>query len=110
MDINETGKVLFHDNEFIAKNDKDKPRLFLVSPYLIEAVGHIRTYGTNKYGSAENWKKVSKERYQDALMRHLISYMKNNKGVDEESGYPHLWHVACNINFLIELEEQENDR
>ena len=22
-----------------------------------------------------------------------------------ESGYPHLWHLACNIAFLIELED-----
>ena len=100
--------ILINEEKYIAKNDKGKPRLFLVSPYLIEAVGHIRTYGTNKYGSKDNWKKVSKERYQDALMRHLIAYMKDNKGIDKESGYPHLWHVATNINFLIEMEWENN--
>ena len=89
------------------KADKDKPRLGLVSPYLIEAVGNIRTYGTEKYGDSENWRDVEKYRYIDALMRHLTEYLKNNKGIDEESGYPHLWHVACNVSFLIEKEETE---
>lgn len=40
------------------KADKGKPRLGLVSPYLIEAVGTIRTYGTEKYGDSENCRDV----------------------------------------------------
>lgn len=26
--------------------------------------------------------------------------------VDEESGYPHLWHIATNVAFLCELEKE----
>lgn len=33
------------------------------------------------------------------ILRHNIT-----RAVDEESGLPHLWHCACNIAFLIELE------
>ena len=93
-----------------AKKDEGKPRLFLTPPGIIEAVGWVRTFGTEKYGDPDNWKKVSPERYQDALMRHLVKYMRDPKGVDEESGLPHLWHMACNIAFLIELEGEEDDK
>jgi hypothetical protein len=87
-----------------AKADDGKPRLDLVPPSLIEAVGVIRTYGTKKYHDPENWRKVEPERYRAALMRHLCAYLRDPNSVDEESGYPHMWHLACNAAFLIELE------
>ena len=42
---------------------------------------------------------------RDALYRHWLNYLDDPKGVDEESGLPHLWHLACNAAFLIEMEE-----
>ena len=88
------------------KHDNGKPRLDLVPPGIIEAVGHIRTYGTEKYGENTNWEKVEPERYRAAMMRHLVEYLRDFESVDKESGLPHLWHMACNIAFLIELEEE----
>jgi hypothetical protein len=87
-----------------AKADTGKPRLDLVPPSIIEAIGVIRTYGTNKYHDPENWRKVEPERYRAALMRHLCAYLRDPTSVDEESGYKHMWHLACNVAFLIELE------
>jgi hypothetical protein len=89
------------------KSDAGKPRLALVPPGLIEAAGAIRTYGTQKYGDPENWRQVEPWRYKDALMRHLCAYLRDPAGVDEESGYPHLWHLACNVAFLIEMERSQ---
>ena len=86
-----------------AKADTGKPRLSLVSPYLIEAVGIVRTYGTEKYGSDSNWREVEPERYKDALMRHWVEYLKNPESRDAESGLLHIDHVACNVNFLVEV-------
>ena len=91
------------------KADKGKPRLFLVPPSLIEAVGIVRTYGVQKYGEEQGWRKVEPWRYRDALMRHLVAYMREPQGTDEESGLPHLWHVACNVAFLIELEGMKDE-
>jgi len=85
------------------KHDQDKPRLDLVPPGIIEAIGAIRTYGVQKYKDPENWRKVEPERYIAALMRHLCKFLRDPKSVDPESGYMHLWHMACNIAFLVEL-------
>lgn len=86
-----------------AKYDADKPRLDLVPPGIIEAVGIVRDYGTRKYGDPDNWRNVEPERYVAALMRHLCKFLRNPHGVDEESGIPHLFHMACNIAFLVEM-------
>lgn len=90
----------------IYKYDKDKPRLDLVPPSIIEKIGIVRTYGIEKYGENEGWRNVEKKRYLAALLRHLVEYLRDNKSVDEESGLPHSWHMACNLAFLIELEEE----
>lgn len=90
------------------KNDAGKNRLDLVSPNIIEGIGWIRTFGTNKYGSPDNWKTIDDPitRYKAAAMRHFEAYRKG-EFYDKESGYPHLWHVACNIMFLIDLEDMK---
>ena len=87
-----------------AKADADKPRLSLVPPQIINDIAIIREFGTNKYHSTENWKTVEKSRYIDALYRHWLAYVADNQSVDEESGYPHLWHCACNLAFICEME------
>ncbi|MEG1433065.1 dATP/dGTP diphosphohydrolase domain-containing protein [Eubacterium sp.] len=91
-----------------AKSDTGKSRLSLVSPYLIEAVGTVRTYGTEKYGSPDNWSEVDPERYRDALMRHWCEYLKDPMSRDAESGLLHIDHVACNVNFLVEVAHAED--
>ena len=89
------------------KADAGKPKLSLVPTEIIKDIATIREYGTNKYGDSENWKEVEPKRYRDAAYRHFLSYLENPTGIDEESGYPHLWHLACNIAFLCELEKGE---
>lgn len=46
------------------------------------------------------------DRYRDAAYRHFMAYLDDPQGVDAESGLPHLWHLACNIAFLCELEDE----
>ena len=93
------------DNIQTAKADAGKPRLTLVPRKIIFAIARIREYGNKKYGSPDNWKQVEPQRYRDAAFRHFLSYLDDPRGVDEESGLPHLWHLACNIAFLCEMEE-----
>ena len=89
-----------------AKADAGKPRLALVPPAIIEAVGRVRTFGTEKYGDPENWRQVEPQRYRDALMRHICAYLRDPDSVDPESGLKHLEHIACNVAFLLEMEAQ----
>lgn len=87
-----------------AKADAGKLQLTLVPRQIIRDIAVIRMYGNRKYKDPENWRQVSKERYRDAAYRHFLAYLDNPTGVDEESGLPHLWHLACNIAFLCEME------
>ena len=97
----DAGKMVPEDT---AKADTGKPRPTLVPVSLIRAVTAAREYGTAKYHDPENWRTVEPQRYRDALYRHWLAYLENPRGVDAESGLPHLWHVACNVAFLIEME------
>ena len=91
------------------KADQDKPRLTLVPMAIIWAIARVREFGCKKYKDPDNWKNVEIERYRDAAYRHWLKYLEDPKGVDEESGLPHLWHLACNIAFLTEM-ESENEK
>ena len=96
-------KSLFNQD---IKSDDGKPQCRLVPSEIVRCIAKVREYGKQKYGSAESWKDVELERYQDAMYRHLLSYIENPKGKDEESGLPHLWHIACNVAFLCELQKE----
>ena len=87
-----------------AKADTGKPRPTLVPVSLLRAVTAVREYGTAKYHDPDNWRTIEPQRYRDALYRHWLAYLSDPHGVDAESGLPHLWHAACNVAFLIEME------
>lgn len=90
------------------KHDGEKYRLDLVPPEIIEAVGGVMTHGVEKYGEG-SYRRVEPKRYRAALMRHICKWLKNPHGIDEDSGLPHLWHIACNVAFLLELDKKECD-
>lgn len=91
------------------KSDAGKFRPTLVHTSLIRAVAEVREFGVRKYHDPDNWAMVEPQRYKDALFRHLLAYLDNPDGTDEESGLPHLWHLACNVDFLIEMAERGRD-
>ena len=87
------------------KADGGKIRPKLVPPSLVMAVAQVREYGCQKYGETESWRLVEADRYRNALYRHLLAYLDGEQ-YDPESMLPHMWHIACNAAFLIELEEK----
>lgn len=92
-------------SEQTAKADAGKPRLSLVPRKIIWDIAAIREYGNEKYHDPENWRQVEPQRYRDAAFRHFLAYLDDPDGVDGESGLRHLWHLACNIAFLCEMED-----
>lgn len=89
-----------------AKTDAGKIRPTLVPPALIEAVAAVREYGCSKYHDPDNWRRVEPQRYWEATLRHALAAWDNYEATDDESGLPHIWHLACNVAFLIELEAE----
>lgn len=88
------------------KADKGKLRLTLVPLQIIREIAKVRMFGVAKYPKTgvEGWKSIEIERIRDAAFRHFIAYLEDPAGLDEESGLPHLSHLACNISFLCEME------
>ena len=60
-------------------------------------------YGCRKYPE-DSWKDVEPQRYWEAALRHMLAAWKDYRAVDPESGLPHIWHIACNLAFIISQE------
>lgn len=91
------------------KRDAGKPRLTLVPMQIIWDVAEVREWAmANKYPDPDSWRQVEPERYRDALLRHVLRYIADPEGVDEESGKPHLSHVATNCAMLCELKKEKS--
>lgn len=84
------------------KADGGKNRMELIPTSAIISLGKVLTYGANKY-EANSWKRVERERYVGAALRHLMAYIDNPTGRDEESGLLHIEHALCNMAFLNEM-------
>ena len=99
-----SGKTEISPQENLLKETAGKLQLSLVPRKIIIAIAKVRMYGIAKYktDNPDNWKLNSKKEYQDAAFRHFLTYLDDNDAIDEESGLPHLHHLACNIAFLIE--------
>lgn len=89
-----------------AKADAGKLELTMVPRNIIRCIAAVRMYGNQKYHDPENWRTVKVTRYRDAMFRHMLAYLDDPQGVDEESGLPHLWHLACNVAFLCEMDSK----
>ena len=94
------------------KYDTGKNRMGLMCENFSRAlweVGKVSTFGANKYG-ANNWQHLEnpKERYMDALCRHLFQHLQGEK-VDDESGLLHLQHMCWNALALLEFELNESE-
>lgn len=82
------------------KADNGKLQWALLPFEQLEQVVKVLTEGAKKY-SPDNWKNCDDvKRYKDALLRHIVSYMKGDK-IDNEFGCSHLAHAICNCLFLM---------
>ena len=89
------------DQKLAIKKDSDKPKYSLLSPYGLEELAKVATFGATKY-APHNWRKgFDYSRLLDASMRHILEYQKGNK-MDDESKLPHLAHAMWNLMALLE--------
>ncbi len=91
-----------------AKADTHKPQPRLIPPASLMQIVDVLTYGAHKY-APHNWKKVPqrKERYTDALLRHIYAWLEGEKR-DAESGLHHLAHAGCCVLFLLHFDAEED--
>lgn len=106
--VDEDKSIVLSKNIQCAKADKGKLPISLVPMFIIKCIAAIRKYGEEKYHAPNNWVLVDKQRYVDAMWRHLIAYQEGEI-YDKESGLPHLWHAACNMAFILEMESPDWD-
>lgn len=90
------------------KRDSGKLQMELIPPSTLISLGKVLTYGADKY-SPHSWKKVEKERYIGAILRHLVKYMEDNSSIDNESGLLHIEHVLANACFLNDMQFNWSD-
>lgn len=89
------------------KDDSSKPILSRVPPEINWAIERVREYGCRKYPE-DSWRDVETQRYWEAVLRHTLAAWKDYGAVDPESGLPHIWHIACNLAFIIAQEGVDN--
>lgn len=99
-------------NSNFIKNDSGKLQWSLMPFVELEEVVRVLMNGAKTY-SPDNWKKCDDvNRYKDALMRHVVSYITGEtydvgKGGD---GLHHLAHAVCDCLFLMWFDNQKDDK
>lgn len=86
------------------KDDRCKPRVDLIPPKPILAVGRVLGHGAKKY-SENNWRKGSGLKYSHilgAIERHLLA-IKDCEDIDPEFGEQAIDHLICEALFLSEF-------
>lgn len=70
----------------------------------------VREFDKAKCADAEDWRKVPREEWLDALLRHVLHIWNNPLALDDESGLPALWHVITSAAFLCAAYKDDIDK
>lgn len=106
-------KHKFHHDEYLPESESSQPSMQRFNEgkpplsYILEldraskGVSRVLEYGAVKY-DRNNYKNggdmAAKEFLLDSMLRHAMAYM-NGEDLDEESGLPHVYHMACSAMF-----------
>lgn len=95
QEINEqTFHPLGQKNEAASKFDAEKPRMDLLPFDALLGVASVLSYGAKKYADRDWEQGMSWGRMSGALQRHYAQWA-GGEDIDEESGLPHIDHMAC---------------
>jgi hypothetical protein len=81
------------------KHDQTKRRWTLIPWGPLGEVVDVLEFGAAKY-AVDNWQKVGRDRYVDAMIRHVAAYVAGERN-DPESGLHHLAHAVCCGLFVV---------
>lgn len=86
------------------KNDSGKAQWSLLPWDAVREIVHVLTHGAKEYAPG-NWVHVpdARDRYFDALMRHLTTWYYDGEEIDPQFGLHHLAHAGCDLLFLLAL-------
>lgn len=92
--------------------DKDtfnKIDLTLVPPTIEVEIAKVREFGIRKYKNKNSWVNVPIQQYFSALLRHIHAMKEYGiYAYDPESDLMHISHAACNIAFLLAMNDYGN--
>lgn len=91
------------------KDTLNKIDLTLVPPAIEVEIAKVREFGVKKYKNKTSWVNVPINQYFGALLRHI--HAMKDCGIysyDPESQLMHISHAACNIAFLLALNDYGN--
>jgi len=79
--------------------DEGKPRVDLLDPDFLLAVGKVLGFGCNKYND-HNWRGgIPIHKLVGSCLRHIFA-INRGEDIDSESGLPHTAHLGCDSMFL----------
>lgn len=89
------------------KHDTNKPRASLLAKGFVPAVIRVLEHGAKVHGD-NNWRDVpnARERYYNAVKRHLVAWWEEGELADKDTGESHLAHAVCSLMFLWWLDAQ----
>lgn len=88
------------------KYDNGKPRMDLIPPEAMLALGAVLEVGARKY-SGRNWELGFEWGRSDAALKRHLTAWEAGQDNDPETGMPHLWHVLANAVFLVTFEARK---
>lgn len=88
------------------KYDNGKPRMDLIPPEAMLALGAVLEVGARKY-SGRNWELGFEWGRSDAALKRHLTAWEAGQDNDPETGLPHLWHVLANAAFLVTFAARE---
>ena len=97
--MKDSGQRETFESGAVRDTDDDKPRPDLISPFMLERLGHWMKQGADKYGE-HNWTRgLPVSRCIASLYRHLLKYQMGEHDED------HLMGVIANAAFVAHYEE-----
>lgn len=93
------------------KRDAGKPLAGCLLEFgrALEMMALVSTHGAARYGRS-TWQRVERQRYIDALVRHVLAMGADCAALDDESKLPHLAHVLWNAAALLEINHEESPK